>query len=69
MIKLILLSIVIGSYMFAGIHGEADNSLSQPKTEKYSFSPDTNDDDFKSEARRRGGKGNKGRRRGGGGLR
>ena len=30
--KLILLSIVLGSYMFAGIHGEADNSLSQSNT-------------------------------------
>ena len=69
MIKLILLSIVIGSYMFAGIHGEADNSLSQSNTEKYSFAANSSEDNFKAEARRRGGKGNRGRRIGGGGLR
>ena len=68
MIKLILLSIVIGSYMFAGIHGEADNSLSQSNTEKYSFVADSSEDNFKAEARKRGGK-NRGRRRGGRGLR
>jgi len=69
--KLILLSIVLGSYMFAGIHGEADNSLSQSNTneEKYSFAADSSEDNFKAEARKRGGKGNRGRRRGGGGLR
>ena len=67
--KLILLSIVIGSYMFAGIHGEADNSLSKSNTEKYSFAADSSEDNFKAEARKRGGKGNRGRRRGGGGLR
>ena len=67
--KLILLSIVIVSFMFAGIHGEADNSLSQSNTEKYSFAADSSEDNFKAEARKRGGKGNRGRRRGGGGLR
>ena len=67
--KLILLSIVLGSYMFAGIHGEADNSLSQSNTEKYSWTVDSSEDNFKAEARKRGGKGNRGRRRGGGGLR
>ena len=67
--KLILLSIVLVSFLFAGIHGEADNSLSQSKTEKYSFVADSSEDNFKVEARKRGGKGNRGRRRGGGGLR
>ena len=67
--KLILLSIVLGSYMFAGIHGEADNSLNQSNTEKYSFVVEPSEDNFKVEARKRGGKGNRGRRRGGGGLR
>ena len=67
--KLILLSIVLVSYIFAGIHGEADNSLSQYNTDKYSFVVDSSEDNFKSEARKRGGKGNRGRRRGGGGLR
>ena len=67
--KLILLSIVMGSYMFAGIHGEADNSLSQSNAEKYSFAAESSEDDFKADARKRGGKGNRGRRKGGGGLR
>ena len=67
--KLILLSIVVVSFMFAGIHGEADNSLNQSNTEKYSFAIDPSEDNFKAEARKRGGKGNRGRRRGGGGLR
>ena len=67
--KLILLSIVMGSYLFAGIHGEADNSLSQSNTEKYCFVADPIEDNFKAEARKRGGKGNRGRHRGGRGLR
>ena len=67
--KLILLSIVFGSYIFGGIHGEANSSLSQSNTEKYSFASDSSEDNFKAEARKRGGKGNRGRRRGGGGLR
>ena len=67
--KLIVLSIALGSYMFAGIHGEADNSFSQSNTEYYSFAADSSEDNFKVEARKRGGKGNRGRRRGGGGLR
>ena len=67
--KLILLTIVMGSYMFAGIPGETDTSLSQSNTEKYSWTADSSEDNFKAEARKRGGKGNRGRRRGGGGLR
>ena len=55
--------------MFAGIHGEADNSLSQSNTEKYCFVADPIEDNFKAEARKRGGKGNRGRHRGGRGLR
>ena len=67
--KLILLSIALGSYMFAGFHGEADNYLSQSNPETYSFAENSSEDNFKAEARRRGGKGNRGRRIGGGGLR
>ena len=66
--KLILLSVVMGSYMFAGIHGEADNSTNKSNVEKYSW-VESSDDNFKVEGRRRGGKGQRGRRRGGGGLR
>ena len=68
--KLILFSIVMGSYIFAGIQGNGgDNANNQSKVEKYSFVVDTSDDNFKTEARRRGGKGNRGRRKGGSGLR
>ncbi len=66
--KIVLFSLIVGSYMFAGIHGEADNSLSQSNTERYSFVADSSEDNFKAEARKRGGK-NRGRRRGGRGLR
>ena len=66
MYKLFLLSLVFGSYMFAGIHGDADNLKNQSNVEKYSFAVDTSDDDYNVEAGRRRGKGNRGRRKGGG---
>ena len=66
--KILLLSIAVGSYMFAGIHGEAAISKNQSDVEKYSWVVGSSDDNFKVEGRRRG-KGNRGRRRGGGGLR
>ena len=66
--KLTLISIFVGSYMFASMHGEAENSLSQSNTDKYCFVADSSEDNFKAEARKRGGK-NRGRRRGGRGLR
>ena len=69
MSKLIVLSIVVGSFMFAGIHGEDDNAKNQPNTEKYSWLVDSSDDMLKAEASRRRGKPNRNRRRGGGGLR
>ena len=67
--KLILLSVVATSYMFAGIHGEIDDPTNQSNVKQYNWVADTIDDDNKLEGRRRGGKGNKGRRRGGNGLR
>ena len=66
--KLILLSVVVTSYMFAGIHGEIDDPTNQSNVKQYNWVADTSDDN-KLEGRRRGGKGNKGRRRGGNGLR
>ena len=66
--KLIILSVAVGGFMFAGIHGEADNSMNKSNVEKYSWES-SSDEDFKSEAGRRRGKGHRGRRRGGGGLR
>ena len=65
--KLILLSMVIGSYMFAGIQSEADDSKNQSSKVKYHW-VDSSDDISKTEASRRRGKGNRGRRRGGSGL-
>ena len=68
--KLILLSVVVTSYMFAGIHGEIDDPTNQSNVkQQYNWAVDTSDDGNKLEGRRRGGKGNKGRRRGGNGLR
>ena len=67
--KLILLSVVLTSYMFAGIHGGIDDPTNQSNVKQYNWAADTTDDDNKLEGRRRGGKGNKGRRRGGNGLR
>ena len=66
--KLFLLTVAIGSYMFAGINAEVDYSKNQDNTAKYSFVADSNDDAFKTDAGRRRGKGNRGRRRGGSGL-
>ena len=68
--KLILLSLFVGSYMFAGIHGDANNTKNQSSVEKYSWVIGSSEDDFKADAGRRRGKKNRGdRRRGGGGLR
>ena len=67
--KLILLSVVFGSYIFASSHSAIDNSMSQSNVAKYSWLDDSSDDVSKTEARGRRGKGQRGRRRGGGGLR
>ena len=68
--KLILLSIVLGGYIFAGIQGESVNSgnLSSVDAKEYSW-VEGSDDNFKADAGRRRGKGMRGRRRGGSGLR
>lgn len=67
--KLILLSVAVGSYLFAGVHGETDYSKNQSNTEKYNWVDSSNDDALKADASRRRGKGHRGRRRGGSGLR
>ena len=68
--KLILLSVVVGSLMFAGTHGDTDIVKNQSDVEKYSWVSGSGDDAFKAEAGRRRGKGGRGdRRRGSGGLR
>ena len=64
--KLIILSVVVGSYLFAGSDGETDTSKCQSNDSKYSWV--AGDDAFKADAGRRRGKINRGRRRGGSGL-
>ena len=67
--KLILLSLVTGSYLFAGAHGETDCSKNQSNTGQYNWVDSSDDDPSKADASRRRGKGHRGRRRGGSGLR
>ena len=67
--KLVLLSVVVGSNMFAGIHSDTDASKNQSYATKYSWVTDSTDDNYKADAGRRRGKGSRGRRRGGNGLR
>ena len=67
MYKLILLSLVVGSYMFAGVNGQSEQSVSKSYDNEYSFEISSFDE--KAEAGRRRGKGQRGRRRGGGALR
>ena len=69
--KLIILTIVIGSFVFAGSWDKAPKSVetSDQNNNQYCLVEDTSSDDFKVEARRRSGKGHRGRRRGGNGLR
>ncbi len=60
MIRLTLLTLIMSTFAFANAE------VNVPPTPTIQQS---SDDDYKVEARRRGGKGNKGRRRGGNGLR
>ena len=60
MIRLTLLTLIMSTFAFANTEG----NVPPPPTIQQSI-----DDDYKIEARRRGGKGNKGRKRGGNGLR
>ena len=69
MYKLILLSITLGSFIFANLGNETDCIVQNTNNEKnHEWVMDPNDDNFKADARRRGGKGPRGRRRGGSGL-
>ena len=69
--KLIILTIAFGSFVFAGSWDNAPNAVetSDKNNNQYCLAEDTSSDDFKVEARRRSGKGQRGRRRGGNGLR
>ena len=68
MYKLILLSITIGSFVFANMD-DATNYPVEKSTNKSHEWVDSSDDNFKADAGRRRGKGPRGRRRGGSGLR
>ena len=67
--KIFLLSVAIGSYMFADNQSEVKNLSLQSNTNEYNWVIDSSDDSFTADARSRRGKGQRGRRRGGGGLR
>ena len=62
--KLILFSIVFGSYVFGDIHSDADFSSNQSNATKYSLVQDCTDD-LTTDANRRSRKGQRGRRKGG----
>ena len=71
MYKLFLLTVIIGGFVFAGSWDNNSKSVEtfDQNNNQYCFTDDTTFDNFKVEAGRKRGKGNKGRRRGGGGLR
>ena len=71
MYKILLLTITVGGFLFAGSWEDTSKSVekSDPVKNQLCLAEDTSDDDNKLERRRRGGKGNKGRKRGGNGLR
>jgi hypothetical protein len=70
MYKILLLTIIVGGFLFAGYWEDASKPIEKSDSVKNQFclAEDTSDDN-KLERRRRGGKGNKGRKRGGNGLR
>ena len=71
MYKLFLLAVSIGGFVFAGSWNNTAKTVetSDQNNNQYYLAEDTSSDDFKVEAGRKRGKGNRGRRRGGSGLR
>ena len=71
MYKILLLTITVGGFLFAGSWEDISKSVEKSNSVKNQFcmAEDTSKDDFKLERRRRGGRGDKKRRRGGNGLR
>ena len=67
--KLIILTIAFGSFVFSGSWDNAPNSVEISDKNNNQYCLEEGSDDFKVEAGRRRGKGNRGRRRGGSGLR
>ena len=71
MYKILLLTIKVGGFLFAGSWENTSKSVekSDPVKNQLCLVEDTSKDDYKLERRKRGGKGDKKRRRGGNGLR
>ena len=71
MYKILLLTITVGGFLFAGSLENTSKSVEKSDSVKNQFclAEDTSKDDYKLERRRRGGKGGEKRRRGGSGLR
>ena len=71
MYKILLLTITVGGFLFAGSWEDTSKSVEKSDSVKNQFcmAEDTSKDDFKLERRRRGSRGDKKRRRGGSGLR
>ena len=71
MYKILLLTITVGGFLFAGSWEDTSKSVEKYDSVKNQFclAEDTSKDDYKLERRRRGGKGGQKRRRGGSGLR
>ena len=68
--KLLILSITISGFIFAGNWGQTNTpSENSEPVKKYAFAEDTSKDDCTPEGRRKSGKGGRKRRRGGSGLR
>ena len=69
--KILLLTITVGGFLFAGSWEGTFKSIEKSDSVKNQFcmAEDTSKDDYKLERRRRGGRGDKKRRRGGSGLR
>jgi len=68
MYKLILLAVSAGSFLLANVDSQFDVSKKSSNTNGYNWE-EGSDDNLKSDAGRRRGKGPRGRRRGGSGLR
>ena len=67
--KIYLLILIIGSFVFAGSWNTTTPSNNTSDYKQYNMVENTSSDDYKVEAGRRRGKGNRKRRKGGGGLR
>ena len=71
MYKILLLTITVGGFLFAGSWEDTSKPVEKSNSVKNQFclAEDTSKDDYKLERRRRGGRGDKKRHRGGSGLR